>query len=90
MQTHLLISIAISFDKFDLRYSAGGGFENSLCGGKAVLLWNFKFQHPEWVRSFWMKLNTMTSIFANQLSDWLSKVLTFKVNFLQQKIFESF
>ena len=45
--------MSISFDKFDLHYSAGGGFENSLCGVKAVLLWNFKFQGPEWVR-FWM------------------------------------
>ena len=28
--------MAISFDKFDLQYSAGGGFKNSLCGGRAV------------------------------------------------------
>ena len=40
-----MISRAISFDKFDLQYSAEGGFEN-----RAVLLWNLKFQHPEWVR----------------------------------------
>ena len=46
---HTLMIRAIFFDKFDLQYSASGGFENS--GGKAVLLWNFKFQHPEWVRS---------------------------------------